>query len=226
MNLKEHYIQLYKDAIRKISSDHYEIDELIDSKLDQRFGVTLLFRPSNEVKGKIQKFLSELKQVEPNQYYYPNSDIHITVMSIISCYEGFDSKKIELSKYVELIKKCLPKKSDIKIQFKGVTASNSCIILQGFMNNNIINDIRNSLRKEFKNSKLEQSLDKRYSIQTAHSTIVRFKEEFKQKEKFLNIIDKYVDFDFGTFEVEKMELVYNDWYQRKEFVKELHIFKI
>ncbi|WP_298504867.1 mutarotase [uncultured Maribacter sp.] len=226
MNLKEHYIQLYKDAIRKISSDHYEIDELIDSKLDQRFGVTLLFRPSNEVKGKIQKFLSELKQVEPNQYYYPNSDIHITVMSIISCYEGFDSKKIELSKYVELIKKCLPKKSDIKIQFKGVTASNSCIILQGFMNNNIINDIRNSLRKEFKNSKLEQSLDKRYSIETAHSTIVRFKEEFKQKEKFLNIIDKYVDFDFGTFEVEKMELVYNDWYQRKEFVKELHIFKI
>lgn len=226
MNLKEHYNKLYKESINNISLGKYEIDNLIDSTSDKRFGITLLIRPSNEVKDEIQKFLYELKKVEPNQYYYPNSDIHITIMSIISCYEDFDIEKIDLTKYTELIKKCLPLNKNIKIQFKGLTASNSCIMLQGFMNNNIINDIRNKLRIEFKNSELEQSLDKRYSIQTAHSTIVRLRRKFNQKDKFLKIIDKYVDYNFGTFGIEKIELVYNDWYQRNELVKNLEDFKL
>ncbi len=226
MNIKEHYSKLYKESISNISSGKYEIDHLIDSKSDKRFGITLLVRPSNEVKDEIQKFLCELKKVEPNQYYYPNSDIHITVMSIISCYEGFDINKIDLAKYIELIEKCLPLDNNNKIQFKGLTASNSCIMLQGFMNNNTINSIRDNLRTEFKNSELQQSLDKRYSIETAHSTIVRLRKKINQKDKFLKIIDKYVDYDFGTFDIGKIEFVYNDWYQRKELVKKIHEFKL
>jgi hypothetical protein len=53
---------------------------------------------------------------------------------------------------------------------------------------------------------LEQSLDKRYSIQTAHSTIIRFRRELNQKRCVLKLIDKYVDHDFGTFEIEKWNL--------------------
>ena len=226
MNLKEHYSELYKESVKKISSGKYEIDNLIDSKSDKRFGITLLVRPSNEVKAKIKKLTLELKKAEPNQYYYPNSDIHITVMSIISCYDDFNIENIELSKYIELIKKCLPNKKNIEINFKGLTASNSCIMLQGFMNNNVLNEIRDNLRFEFKKSELEQSLNKRYSIQTAHSTIVRFRNHLNEKENFLKIIDKYADFNFGTFEIKKIELVYNDWYQRKELVKKLYEFKI
>lgn len=226
MNLKEHYSELYKESINKISSDKYKLDSLIDSKFDKRFGMTLLIRPSNEVKANIQNFLSKLKKVEPNQYYYPNSDIHITIMSLISCYEGFNLEKIELNKYIDIIKQCLPLNERSKIHFKGLTASNSCIMLQGFMNNNIINNIRDRLRVEFKNTELEQSIDKRYAIQTAHATIVRFRKEFNQKDNFLKIIDSYSGYDFGTFEIDKMELVYNDWYQRNQFVKKLHVFKI
>jgi hypothetical protein len=39
MNL-EHYSKLYKESINQISSDTYEIDDLIDSKFDRRFGIT------------------------------------------------------------------------------------------------------------------------------------------------------------------------------------------
>ncbi|MEI6866298.1 mutarotase [Flavicella sp.] len=226
MNLKEHYTKLYKESINKISTGKYQIDNLIDSNSDKRFGITLLIRPSNEMKDEIQKLLDELKKIEPNQYYYPNSDIHITIMSLITCYEGFDIEKIDLTKYIELIKKCLPLDAKIKIEFKGLTASNSCIMLQGFMNNDKINEIRDKLRVEFKNSELEQSLDKRYSIQTAHSTIVRLRKKLNQKEKFMKVIDNYVDYNFGTFDIEKIELVYNDWYQRDELVEKLYEFKI
>lgn len=131
MNLKEHYNLLYKEAIGKIVSDTYQIDDLIDSKTDKRIGLTVVIRPPVAVREKIQQFLDELKIIEPNQYYYPSSDIHITVMSIISCYEGFEIDNIDLPKYIDLIRKCLVN-DDISIQFKGVTASDSCIMVQGF----------------------------------------------------------------------------------------------
>ena len=117
MNLENHYKKLYNESINKISSDNYQIDNLIDSEKDKRFGLTLLIRPSNEIKKEIHKFLKKIKEIEPNQYYYPNSDIHITVMSIISCYNDFDMSKIDIQKYIELTKKCLLKGIDLNIGY-------------------------------------------------------------------------------------------------------------
>ena len=226
MNLKEHYDSLYKTSIKRIETDVYDIDPLIDSLSDNRFGITLLIRPSEDVKNNIQKFLNDLKAVDANQYYYENSDIHITVMSIISCYDGFELESINISEYITLINESIQNISNLKIEFKGITASTSCIMVQGFMNTEALNDTRNNLRISFKNSTLQQSIDKRYAIQTAHATVLRFKEKITDKSKFLKIIEKYRNHEFGTFEVKSMELVYNDWYQKAKFVKKLSEFSI
>ena len=224
MDLKKHYDTLYKESIEKIVADNYHIDTQIDSISDNRFGLTLIIRPDIQTKNTIQHFLNELKAIDSDQYYYPNSDIHITVMSIISCYDNFDLASISIPDYVAIIEKSLVNIRDIEINFQGVTASPSAIMLQGFTNTNSLNDLRNNLRTQFKDSGLEQSIDKRYSIQTAHSTIVRFRKTISDKEKLLAIIEKYRDFNFGKFKVDSYYLVYNDWYQREKRVKELHKF--
>lgn len=226
MSLQEHYNSLYKKSIKCIENDNYIIDDLIDSSSDKRFGITLLIKPSIEVKNDIQKFLSELKAIDPNQYYYENSDIHITVMSIISCYDGFELKAIDTSKYITIIKESILKASNLRIEFSGISASPSCIMIQGFMNNQSLNEIRNQLRIKFKNSTLQQSIDIRYTIQTAHATVVRFKEKINDKSKFIKTLEKYRTYNFGTFDVKTMELVYNDWYQKAKFVKKLAEFSI
>lgn len=226
MNLKEHYNQLYKMSIKKISADNYEIDPMIDAEADDRFGLSLVIRPPIAVKNEIQKFLDELKRLEPNQYYYPNSDIHITLISVISCYGGLKLSQINVPEYIKLIEKSLKSEQHLTISFKGVTASPSCIMIQGFIDDNGLNHMREGLREGFKQSNLEQSMDKRYLIQTAHATVFRFKEKLEQKEKFLEIIDRYRDFNFGTFEVPNVELVYNDWYHREKLVSKLSDFNI
>jgi 2'-5' RNA ligase len=225
MNLAEHYHKLYTASIAKISSGHYETDPLIDDEKDNRFGITLVIRPDVVTNNNIQQFLSEAKAIEPDQYYYQNSDIHITLMSIISCYDGFDLKDINVEDYIQLIQEILAKHQDFKIQFKGLTASPSCILIQGFLTDTL-NEIRDDLRMGFKNSALQQSIDKRYAIQTAHSTVIRFRSALENKDALVKLIEKYRDFDFGTFEVKRIELVYNDWYQRKRFVKKLHQFSL
>ncbi|MDP4186019.1 MAG: mutarotase [Bacteroidota bacterium] len=226
MNLVEHYNNLYTESILKIKSDNCQTDDLIDSSSDNRLGLTLLIRPDEQVKNQIQKFLSELKAIEPTQYYYPNSDIHITVLSIISCYNGFDIARISLEDYVKTIKKSLATRKSFEIEFKGITASPSCVMIQGFLNDDTLNKIRDDLRESFRNSKLEQTIDKRYSIQTAHSTVVRFRNELTRKDEYIQVLNDYRDYQFGTSVIDSLELVYNDWYQRREQVKELYRFEL
>lgn len=223
--LIEHYSNLYKDAIRKIRADNYQTDRLMDS-VDHRAGLTLLIRPDTQIRNKIQLFLNDLKVVEPDQYYYPDSDLHVTVLAIISCYVGFDLSGISLPDYIELINKSITTQKCFEIEFRGITASPSCIMIQGFLNDDTLNDIRDNLRRNFKSSDLQQSIDERYSLKTAHSTVVRFRKQFKEKDDFIKILENYRDYYFGTMKVNTLELVYNDWYQRKEYVEELCRFSI
>ena len=226
MDLNRHYSNLYEESIEKILCDTYHIDDQIDSSLDNRFGITLLIRPTIQIKNNIQYFLDELRAIDSEQYYYPNSDIHITVMSIISCYSGFDLATVSVPDYVKIIEKSLVEINNIEINFKGITVSPSAVMIQGFVSNNFLDDLRNNLRNNFKNSGLEESIDRRYSISTAHSTVVRFRKKIKNKEKLIEILEKYRDFNFGKFTVEKYNLVFNDWYQREQFVQQLHEFKV
>lgn len=224
MDVAEYYNSLYRDSIQRIISDEYSTDKFIDSPCDRRRGVTLLIRPSQEIKENAEKFLTELKQIEPKQYYQPVTDLHVTVLSIITCFEGFELDNICIQDYVDILQESLKSASSIEISFRGVTASPSAIMIQGFLGDNTLNVIRDNLRVNFKKSRLQQSIDARYSIQTAHMTVVRFCNPLLRKTDFLKLIEDYRGFDFGTHSVDAVEFVYNDWYLRKEFVKPLHIF--
>ena len=115
-----------------------------------------------------------------------------------------------MSEYVEIIEKSLVDVNEIEIDFRGITLSPSAIMLQGFPTDNSLNILRDKLRDNFKNSSLNQSIDSRYSITTAHSTVMRF------QKKLIEIIEKYRNHNFGQFTVDKIELVFNDWYQREK----------
>lgn len=170
--------------------------------------------------------LSKLKLLEPHQYFYRDSDLHVTVMSIISCYDGFKLSQIRIEDYIETIKESINGVGPFKIEFRGLTASPSCLMVQGFLEDNTLSQLRDNLRDNFQNSGLEQSIDKRYAIQTAHATIVRLREKLRNKDEFLSLVGAYRNHCFGTFKVNALVLVYNDWYQRKEHVQTLHKFEL
>jgi 2'-5' RNA ligase len=224
MNLTQHYDQLYETSSEIISAGKYSIDSELKNESDSRYGITLLIRPNEEIKSNIQQFITELKNAEPTQYFYPDSDIHITVMSIISCSDKFTLNQISPNEYIEVICRSLVDVEKIKIHYKGVTASPSAIMIQGFPSDETLNNLRNRLRENFKNSGLQQSIDSRYSISTAHSTIMRFQEKLHDPKKLIQIAEKFRDYDFGEFEVKNLELVYNDWYQRKSTMRVLGDF--
>lgn len=225
-NLEELYTNLHNKTYVEILNDNYFIDELIDSSSDQRFGLTILIRPNEKIKIEIENLLNRISEIEPEEYYYPKSDLHVTALSIISCHSGFDLSKISIDQYSEIIVKSLKDIENFEIEFKGITLANSGILIKGYPTNNSLNLLREKLRINFKQVNLEQSIDSRYSISTAHITVVRFRKKLKSKKSFLNLVEQFKDYNFGKSPVENLELVYNDWYQRAENVKILNHFKI
>lgn len=226
IELQKHYSDLYKSSKEIIESGLYETDKMIDDPNDRRFGITLLLRPPEEVRNNISNFLMEMKNIDPNQYYYPQSDMHITVLSIISCHNGFDLSQIDIQEYSSILRDTISPFSCFNIKFEGVTASPSCFMIQGFPEDDALNRLRKDLKRVFSTSTLHTSIDKRYKLKAAHSTVIRFKTDLENVEEYLEKAEQYKSWDFGTFEVSSLELVFTDWYQSEKNSKRLMSFKL
>ena len=226
MDLQTHYNKLWEKSRAGFEAGIFELDPWIDDSTDDRLGITLLARHSREVRERIRAFLGELQQVAPEQYFYPDTDLHITVLSIISCTSGFTLSAVNTADYVQLLESITRHANPFKVEFNGITASPEAVMIQGFPLDNGLQTLRESIRAAFSSTSLLQSLDKRYTLKTAHATVLRFRASVQQPEKLLGLLEKYREYDFGTFEVEELELVYNDWYQRAERVQVLGRFRL
>ncbi|MDN3688751.1 2'-5' RNA ligase family protein [Cyclobacterium jeungdonense] len=209
------------DIVRK---EGFSFDPEILNPSDSRRGLTLLLRPGEELLAAFSDFIEAVYRVAPGQYYYPSSDIHVTLMPVISCYSGFRLQGLKLPSYLELIQQALQGIRPIPLRFAGVFASPSCLMIKGFPENGELEKCRNNLRASFAESTLEQSLDKRYRLISAHCTVIRFQKPVQQTEKVLDLLKKFQNRSFGAQRFDQVELVFNDWYQRRQMVQILGTF--
>jgi 2'-5' RNA ligase len=216
MDLQAHYDAMRQDAFQKLARGEADLDPLLNSAHDTRRGITLLARPPARIKTIIEELLTDFQQLEPSQYYYPASDIHLTILSIISCYQGFTLNTIDPEEYKRAVRTILQHTSPFRIRFTGLTASPGGIIVQGFPEDTGLQSLRHQVRRYFQASGLQQSIDQRYSIQTAHATVVRFRNKLANPARLRQVIERFEHYNIGSFEVDTLELVYNDWYQRQE----------
>lgn len=222
--MERRYNEMWKNARSHLISGTCSIDDSIDDAEDLRRGITLLAKPNQEVKNEISSFQLELKKMEPKQYYQPCDDLHLTVLSIISCYVRFELTQIKTENYRNLIDECTSE--PIEIRFEGITASPSGILVQGFSKGDGLKSLRNGLRNRFNLSQLQHSIDSRYKINTAHLTIMRFRKPIGDSKKLVRLLEEFRNFSFGKMRINQLQLVFNDWYQRTEIVKKLATFEL
>jgi len=105
--LKNLYSQMWIDSIDKFKNNDCDIDPLINDPTDMRRGITVLSYLDNSVGGKISNFLKELKVIESEQYYYPKNELHLTILSIISCTKDFKLSNIDVEAYSHIFKETI-----------------------------------------------------------------------------------------------------------------------
>ena len=94
------------------------------------------------------------------------------------------------------------------------------------MNYPTLNVIRQNIRQAFHTIDLHQTIDQRYVLETAHITILRFQQTVTNPRPLLDYIQQHRNTHYGTFTVNTLELVYNDWYQRQSNTTPIQSFPL
>jgi 2'-5' RNA ligase len=220
------YEKLWREAMTAFERGRLQIDpNLSDKKNDLRRGVTIILRPSLPVRAKIKRFLDQLFAVCPAQYFYRPEEFHVTVLSIISGTEFWEKEIRHLDSYRAVISSVLRNQRSFKIGFRGVTASRGAVMIQGFPDRGL-SKIRDELRAAFARNGFGGILDRRYKINTAHVTVMRFSEPVPDWKRLASLLEENRKTNFGEMEVTCLQLIWSDWYASADVVQKIQEYHL
>lgn len=207
------YDMLWDTNFENIRHGEIEVDWFISNPgADQRRGLTLIFRPPDTVKKAIRSILDEIRQFEPNQYFYCDSCLHFTVLSLFSATVDHKQEYDRLSSYQAAVDEAIKGISGFTFTLKGLTVSKSAVILCGYPDPDNLNILRDRLRRNLIHMGLSQGLDVRYTLTAAHTTIVRFAALLNDPARLGKFLLENKEREVGSFVVDELQLVKNDWY--------------
>ncbi|MEZ8702382.1 2'-5' RNA ligase family protein [Vibrio cyclitrophicus] len=219
------YGQMWQRFERASVHNDYELDShLLDIASDTRRGITALTylkQANRSVLDEIMSFQKAVCDIEPNQYYHPLEELHLTVLSVISCLPEFELSEINIHSYTEIFRSVLSSNQQIEIKYQGVSASPNCILLQGFPVGDSLEQFRNELRTQLSEAGLRVTFDSRYKLVTAHSSLIRFRVPISDSRQLFRLCQQYRNYDFGSIVLKDFELVFNNWYQNLAVTKSL-----
>ncbi|CAH7179337.1 conserved hypothetical protein [Vibrio chagasii] len=222
---KEIYDKMWQRFKVASETDQYELDaHLLDLPNDTRRGITALAylkQGNSALLDEIMRFQEAVHILEPDQYYHPREELHLTILSIISCVANFEITQVNAQSYIEVFNKVVGSIAPIEIEYKGISASENCIILQGFTVGNGLEQFRNKLREALVEEGLRVTFDSRYKQVTAHSSLIRFKSPINNAQRLFNLCEQYRNHTFGRITLNDFELVFNNWYQHLDITQSL-----
>lgn len=225
--LRQRYDQMWSAAIGKIRSGKIELDPVLAARSgDARRGLTLVARPSAPVRQCVRAFVRRMRQIEPDQYYYSASEFHVTILSLFTATVNHALFFAKQDRYVAAVETALKKAQPLTIRFDGVTVSPGTVMIQGFFEDDALNELREILREQLRNRVLGAGVDERYRLETAHMTVARFRAPLQDGHRFAMMLQKARARRFGTTIVRNLSLVTNDWYLSRHGTQVLKRYRL
>lgn len=225
-NLSSHYDSMWDKALSTFESSQEEPDKFLNQAIDNRFGLMMVIKPGERVLQEIRPMLQQFQEVEPHQYFYPLTDIHFTVMSIISCRDGLRLNDLRIPEYDARITEAILNTRSFSINLKGITAFPGGVMIQGYPSDDSLYELREKIRYVFQKGIIFHTIDSRYKIETVHSTVIRFQRRLQYRDKFVHKLHEWRNHSFGTMEVNEAELNFSDWYQRSYQTTKLKTYSL
>ena len=210
--LKKHYRNIFEQNREVLLQGGRGDEYLLEPEKDTRMALTLVIRVKGECTKQIKAYQEVLQAIEPDLYYYPTEDLHITVLDIL---RGIPNRKLpeNLDAYISCIEACAKKMQPFQIALQGTTVSDNVVLVNGYYEKGL-EELRQLLRKELHQNNLV--LEERYETFSAHVSVARIPQKLMKAEHFLQ--EAINDMEFGKMQVEMMELVFHNWYDSKKTI--------
>lgn len=225
--LAARYDALWDDAAPVVRRGEGILDPWVTQKhADARRGLTLLARPGPELARCVDTFLAALRAAEPEQYFQPTADLHLTVLSLFGATADHAPYLARLDDFRAAADEALRDVPAFTVKVEGVTVSRGAVLARGFPRDGTLERVRERLRSALAARGLGGGLDQRYRLQTAHLTLVRFAAPLSRPQAFVQALVAARRHAFGEMEVREMELVVGDWYQSAECTRRVQTYAL
>jgi len=186
--------------------------------------VTIIARPSNEVLEEIKRLQDHLFKIEPDQYYYPGQDLHMTVLEV-----SFDKSSAEVKAILDKLKDPL---SSIMDDLPGPVIETPVLGFdqKGCALNFVPHDrtlqwLRELLRERLKGVGIQPQ--SRYLPSSAHVSFFRYLQPIKMDK------DQWADYLIKTRSNVNVRWTISDlfitwganWYGRRQSIHEIGPFR-
>jgi hypothetical protein len=207
------YESMWQEGWSKVREGQIAYDELAFKKeLDERRGISLVARLAPGVVQRIGMFLENMREIEPGQYYYPLSDIHLTILSLLTAAEHNQEQLAHADVYIPAVEAALYGVPTFRLETVGITLTDSAVLARGFPEDSSLQQIRDRIRATLHAQGLGGGLDRRYHQRAAHHTLVRFTAPLKSAERFVQALEAYRNYPFGSSTIAAVDLAIHDWY--------------
>jgi 2'-5' RNA ligase len=169
----------------------------------------------------VNDFIMLLRNLDPEQYYYNTSELHVTALSLFTATEEVDRYLARYDLYKEAVRAALAGAPSFGIEFAGVTLSREAVMIRGYPDSAALNETREALRRELRARGLTEGLDGRYRLETAHMTVARFRHPLRDSRAYTELLERHRSHPFGRTQVQELHLVRNDWYMSPSVVEVL-----
>jgi 2'-5' RNA ligase len=221
------YKRLWSKTVAQLKSDGLRIDSLLRNKAgDARRGVTLVAWPDAGVRRRVNTFLREAAVICPGQHFYKPAQLHLTVLAIIPGSESWREQIHRLPACQAVLDKVLKNRRAFSVKFRGLTASPDAVMIQGFPTDDTLAALRDKLRDAFRQHGLDENLDRRYKISTAHLTAMRFSDPKADWKDLLSLLEAHRETDFGSTRFQSLQLIWSDWYASTGVVRVLQKYRL
>lgn len=145
--------------------------ELESPHTDMRCGVNIICRPPIHVVHYIESIQKYLRVFEPDQYYYPPADLHLTLVEI--CHSRTPEDVCRIADVVgPEISRIAATTSPPKLDSPMLVFDSHAVALNFLPTDDALQNTRRSILEEL--SDIEISIDPRHEIKSAHVTLMRY----------------------------------------------------
>jgi 2'-5' RNA ligase len=218
-DLRAHYDAMWDRAWPDVSRGDVDCDRHLAGGLDPRRGLTLIARPGPALAARFGTVQDALLAADPRQYRQPLADLHMTVLSLFTVTEDHGPHLARRADYAAAAGAAIDGLPAFDIEFAGITISRGAVLARGFPCDGTLELLRARLRDALRARGLDGSLDRRYRLVTAHSTLLRFIVPPPEPARLAAALAALRDAPLGTMRVDGVQLVVNDWYMSSAAVE-------
>lgn len=226
-SLQQLYNRIWQQARQALLNGGPHIDpHLKNLRRDCRLGMTVIARPSRTIIREVLDLQNRLRELEPLQHYYQADELHVTILTLFNVMEDYDQYMANMPLYEEILPSAFANMPPFQIVFQGISASPEAVMIQGFPLDAQLQTQRETLREVLHAHDLGDTLDVRYRISTAHSTIMRFSRPLRDASALLGLLGGLRKEPFGEFTCNSVQWVKNDWYMSSDKVELLAEYEL